>query len=157
VKKLLLRRSRYTVDRAIYGGSVGKHTESISADFDVVLFLNDEKHPFDDVLTEWEQILMMNEGDIQIDEDLIKKTRHSIHFTLKNQQVDVDLLPATNFVPRHLKVSGEDLAKVQNAGVTKVMSPHNYKALSSSLSESQIYFMKKQSEFTHQVQIQVLL
>ncbi|XP_035710794.1 uncharacterized protein LOC118436551 [Folsomia candida] len=62
----------------------------------------------------------------------------------------MDLLPATNFV-HGIKPEGPLLAKKQSDAVLNEMDKSMSHLYSSSLSESQVYFMKEQTSFTHDV------
>jgi len=150
MKTLLLQKSRFRIDRGIYAGSIGKHTEVMSPDFDVVLFVNDQQPPFDEVKDDWEDILLLNDEFLKIDPNSIKQTPISVQF--KMGFIEVDLLPAVNLVPPNQRpnLDGRKLAEVQLQQATGI-TEENANMFSSTLSESQIYFMKDQSEFTHQV------
>ena len=67
----------------------------------------------------------------------------------------MDLLPAANFVTQmtYGTLGTEDLAKRQRQEVEKRMDMNNYSKYSSSLGESQIFFLRQQSEFTHCVRL----
>ncbi|XP_035710694.1 uncharacterized protein LOC118436521 isoform X2 [Folsomia candida] len=146
VRKALQLKSPYEIDRVIYSGSVGKSTGILAPDMDLVVFQNSEMPPFEKVFDEWEDILIMNEG-INLTKDGIKKTSISLQFTFE-EGIEMDLLPATNFV-HGIKPEGPLLAKKQSDAVLSKMDKSNSHFYSSSLSESQVYFMKEQTSFTH--------
>jgi len=91
--------SLWKIDRVKYAGSIGKHTEVMCADFDVVLFLNDKDADFGEVLNEWQSILEDNK-DITILNTQFSKSDICLQFSLVSEtgNVAVDLLPANNFV-----------------------------------------------------------
>ena len=62
-----------------------------AVDYDVVAWVNGKEPPFSDVLDDFEDVLMMQ---FPLEEKDIKKTTHSLQFTLEN--VEFDLLVATN-------------------------------------------------------------
>jgi len=137
-------------------GSIGKHTEIKIPDFDMVCFLNDTSpSQFTEVMEHWEDILLMNDNNasLKIDQGSIQKSGTSFQF--KIGQVDVDLLPAANMVPKDKRLpslGGRKLAEAQLKEVSAViMDEKTSQAYSSSLSESQVYFMKDQSPLAHQV------
>jgi len=138
VKNLLQKKSKYSIDRVIYAGSIGKHTEIMSPDFDVVLFVNNQQPPFNDVLDDWEDILLLHDECLKIDPNSIKKTKISVQFTIGF--IEVDLLPAANLVPPHQRqnLDGRKLAGVQLQKATALMTERNARSYSSSLTESQI-------------------
>lgn len=152
--EVLKKKSRFLVDRVFIGGSVGKHTDVISPDFDCVLFINDELPLFEDVIDDFEDILLLNES-LQIKEGTIKATKSSLAFTLPGG-FTVDLLPAANLVPYHnnnMNVTNADLAEAQRVQVLNRirLNPKNAQIYSSSLAEAQSEFMKTFDGFTHQL------
>jgi len=157
VKSLILSKSEFSVHRYFYAGSSGKHTDILVPDFDVILFLNNELPPFNNVLDEWTTILKREEGQL-IAKGSIKTTKFSVQFEVNTPQgrLEVDVLPAANLVSGHIERPrrGRRLYGLQKCGVQGHINHENQKSLSSSLSESQVQFMKDQSEFTHQVSTQ---
>ncbi len=137
----------------MYAGSIGKSTEITAPDFDLVLFVNDVRPPFEKVLEEWEKILILDKS-LSVDPESVKITEISLQFTLTEEngdKIEVDLLPASNLVEKQKGVGGRELAEDQMDAVLRLMNKNNYLGYSSSLSESQIYFMKDQSPLAHQV------
>jgi hypothetical protein len=137
----------------LYAGSIGKSTEITAPDFDLVLFVNDVRPPFEKVLEEWEKILILDKS-LSVDPESVKITEISLQFTLTEEngdKIEVDLLPASNLVEKQKGVGGRELAEDQMDAVLRLMNKNNYLGYSSSLSESQIYFMKDQSPLAHQV------
>jgi len=126
------------------------------ADFDVVLFLTDKNANFGEVLNEWQRILKDNK-DIRIFKDQFSKSDICLQFCLKSEtgNIAVDLLPAYNFVnKKEVPRSGSRKKKyiaLQAKNCQKIMDKDNHSQYSSSLSESQVEFIKQQNEFTHQV------
>jgi hypothetical protein len=142
----LLDKKNGKVARKIYAGSEGKSTDILSPDFDVVIFLNNKHPPFEDVLDDFENILTLNSSKIK--SESLKQTKISLQFQFENG-MEVDLLPATNFVKEHDK---RDNHIQQSESVKKLtVDPKKARAYSSSLGESQVQFMKERSAFTHQV------
>ena len=62
-----------------------------SVDYDVTAFVNDVTPPFDRVLDDFQDVIMMHFG---LSEEETKTTSRSVGFTLEG--IDFDLLPATN-------------------------------------------------------------
>ena len=65
-------------------------------DCDLAAFLNDVTPPFDKVLDDFQDVILMN---FDVEEDDMEMKPRSVHFKLKG--VDFDLLPATNMVKSH--------------------------------------------------------
>lgn len=147
--RALKAKSKAPIDRVLYAGSIGKSTEIMVPDVDLVVLINGELPKYKDVLSDWEDILLMNES-LKVDPDSIKQTGISLQFKFLDNGIEVDLLPGTNFVSGR-QPGGQRLAQSQQSGAMNNMNPWNYRDFSSSLSESQIGFMKDQSEFAHQV------
>ena len=63
-------------------------------DYDLVAFVNDVSPPFDHVLDDFQDVILMN-----FDVKEVDKNPRSLHFTLEG--VDFDLLPATNLAQSH--------------------------------------------------------
>jgi len=152
VKSLISSKSKFSVNRHFYAGSSGKHTDILIPDFDVILFLNNQLPPFKNVLSDWTTILKQEEGRL-IAKGSIKTTKFSVQFEVNTPQgrLEVDVLPAANLVNIERPPRGRGLYGLQKCGVQGYINYQNQKSLSSSLSESQVQFMKDQSEFTHQV------
>jgi len=146
--------SPWKIDRVRYAGSIGKHTEVMCADFDVVLFLNDKSPNIGEVLKEWEKILE-NQKDIPIVKDRFTRSDICLQFSLESTtgNIAVDLLPAYNFVNRKTFAHSrrKKCIQVQAENVMEIMDKENHSRYSSSLSEFQVGFIKQQNEFTHQV------
>ena len=62
-----------------------------SIDYDVTAFVNGETPPFDDVLVDFENVILAN---FDVKEENMKVTSRSVGFKLDD--IDFDLLPATN-------------------------------------------------------------
>ena len=65
-------------------------------DYDLAAFVNDEVPPFEDVLDDFQDVILKN-FDVK-EEDMNVRSR-SLQFTLEG--VDFDLLPATNLAQSH--------------------------------------------------------
>ena len=65
-------------------------------DYDLVAFVNDVSSPFDDVLDDFQDVILRN---FYVKENDVKVTLRSLQFTLEG--VDFDLLPATNLAQSH--------------------------------------------------------
>jgi len=119
--------------------------------------LNKELPPFNKVLDEWTTILKREEGRL-IARGSIKTTNICVQFEIETPQgrLEVDVLPAANLVSKYIErpPRGRRLYGLQKCGVQGHINDENQQSFSSSLSESQIGFMKDQSEFTHQVRTQ---
>src|SRR5438876_1152752 len=57
--ELVQKKSKFSVDRVYIGGSEGKRTAVITADFDCVVFVNNEKPLFKRVLEDFEEIFTL--------------------------------------------------------------------------------------------------
>jgi len=155
-----MRESRFSIDRCIFAGSFGKHTDILIPDFDVVFFINiinNHHPPFAKVLDEWHGILVNEEGRLIVDGSL-KKTEISLQFEIETEEgrLQVDVLPAANLIPKHIqpRPGGKQLAGMQKSCAQGLINRQNHTSFSSSLCEFQILFMKDQSPFTHQVSTQ---
>ena len=65
-------------------------------DCDLAAFLNDVTPPFNKVLDDFQDVILMN---FDVEEKDMDMNPRSVHFKLKG--VDFDLLPATNMVKGH--------------------------------------------------------
>jgi len=146
--QLLKKSKSFKVDRVKISGSIGKNSAvCVDPDYDLVVFVNDEKPIFKDVLNNFEDILRMADMDIKN----IKVTRFSIQFDVNG--ISFDLLPATNFVTQYPQPGGPTLAQIQADGAMRFIKKNpgvGYK-YGSSVCELQIEFLKNQSTFVHQV------
>jgi len=152
VEELLKKEPKYSIARIAHAGSLGKGTEIMAPDFDVVVFLNNEYPPFKaELLKEWATLLANNDKQLV----LMKTEDTSLKFKFTGSGVKVDLLPATNFVSGVQQgVGGREKALLQRDGALKhianqATAVQNWYA--GSLSESQVEFMKEQSAFTHEL------
>jgi len=148
VKSLILSKSKVSVDRYIYAGSSGKHTDILIPDFDVILFLNNQLPPFSNVLHEWTTILKQEEGRL-IAEGSIKTLAFSLKLKLPLEDWKLMYFLISKHITRPRR--GKRLYGLQKCGVQGHINDQNQQSFSSSSSESQIGFMKDHSEFTHQV------
>jgi len=130
-----------------------KSTDMIRAKLDTVMFLNKDHPPVSAA-----QILKNYRYDLSfLGDNSINKTSTSIQFVVNDfcgRCRKVNLIPAKNFVPESQQsgtLSGEELAELQRSGVKVNVNGEKYQSLSSSLIESRIEFMKKQSELSQQV------
>jgi len=85
----------------------------------------------------------------------IKTTTICVQFEFETLQgrLKVNVLPAANLISGRIQrpPQGRRLYGLQKSGVQGPITHENQQSFSSSLSESQIGFMKDQNEFTHQV------
>lgn len=131
-------------------GSTGKKTTIIDSDMDIVLFINDERPPFKDVLDDFENILIIKE-DNSLKIRNIKATPFSIHF--KAMSFEFDFLPAANFT-KGLQLDGDLLIDIQQEKVLEKIKEHpkeNCYMYSNSLADAAIRFMKQQSGFVNEI------
>jgi len=152
VIELLQRKSRFPPARFCKAGSVGKATAIPGYDNDFVAFINGQEPPFESVLDDYEDILMLTNRPKIVN---LKKTIHSLQFQANG--IDIDLLPAQNFVSGFLNLGGDALAKKQaNLALEQIQEKYkvnrgtiyNY---SSSLAEAHVMYMKRQSGFIHEL------
>jgi hypothetical protein len=143
---LLQKKSRYRLDRCRLTGGVGKKTSNlITFDFDCTIYVNDVDPPFEKLLDEWDDILILNFRDIIIEKKL---TSRSIQF--KIEEFEFDILPAPNYAGPSNDISQQatsiwKIIKNQYPLEGKKISD----AYSSGLSELALQFIKKQSAFIH--------
>ena len=69
-----------------------------SIDYDVTAFVNGETPPFDDVLDDFQNVILAN---FDVKEENMKVTARSVGFVLDD--IDFDLLPATNLANRDVE------------------------------------------------------
>ncbi|XP_055298389.1 2'-5'-oligoadenylate synthase 2-like [Sitodiplosis mosellana] len=146
--KLLQTKSKFDIDRVCIAGSTGKKLTIIGSDIDCVLFINDERPKFEDVLDDFEDILTMT--DSFNDKDM-KKTPYSIQF--KAFGLKFDVLPAANFT-KGLQLQGDSLINTQQQRVLAHIKqdPKKYGYMySSSLAEAAVRFMKRQDGFVNEM------
>ncbi|KAG4067990.1 hypothetical protein HA402_010676 [Bradysia odoriphaga] len=129
---------KYSVAEPYFGGSFGKKTYTINPDLDLVIVVNNvDNPPYEDVLEQFEDILLQNERKLEISSGSIKrKSKFSLQF-LFNNGMDVDLLPATKKTPEQVYTILEQ-------------KPDMFYSYSSSLVKKQIDFMTSHdSSFVH--------
>jgi len=108
-------------------------------------------------LDEWERLLMADEYvKQQIVGGKFARSDICLQLTLRSDtgNIALDLLPAFNFVKRKLyprRIRRNKLITIQAETVKGLMNKDNHSQYSSSLSESQVGFIKQQHEFAHQV------
>ncbi|XP_055298394.1 uncharacterized protein LOC129566463 [Sitodiplosis mosellana] len=146
--KLLQTKSKFDVGRVCIAGSIGKKITIIGSDIDCVLFINDERPMFGDVLDDFENILTMTDSFNIRD---VHKTKHSIQF--KALGFEFDILPAANFT-NGLQLQGDALINTQQQRVLAYIKkdPKKYGYMySSSLTDAVIRFMKRQDGFVNEM------
>lgn len=135
------------VDRQYINGSKGKKTTIFDFDIDMVLLINDEEPPFDDVLEKFEMLIRESEYFSKMRN--FKKSDISIQFTI--DQFDFDVLPAPNFLTRD---SDRDDARKRQQQQRRTLDrikrdPVRYGCMySGGLAEASIDFMRRQDDFT---------
>ena len=83
-----------------------------SIDYDVTAFVNGETPPFDDVLDDFQNVILAN---FDVKEENMKVTSRSVGFKLDD--IDFDLLPATNLANRDVEglcFLVEFISKIEN-------------------------------------------
>lgn len=150
IKQILQVRSRYKIDRMCVAGSAGKKTEIFSSDIDCVLFINDVRPPYNDLLKEFNFILKAAKlRNVKI--TAIKTTRYSLQF--KAGEFEYDFLPAPNFV-RARDGKRHDGRKMQYRKTLEYMArdPEKYKYVyGAALAEATVDFMKTRSGFANEM------
>jgi hypothetical protein len=151
IVRTLHKNRKYKIDRAEILGSVGKGTViNTHLDFDCVVYLNPnhgEPPPQGDIFDMFEDCLTMAENiDAKIQQSHSKSDKRvALQATIDG--FDFDIVPAVNY--------SQDPEKQRRIALEKIQSlPHPVKdgyRYSSSLSETQVDFVKKQSQFTHQL------
>jgi len=143
---LLQKKSRYRLDRCRLTGGVGKKTSIfIKFDFDCTIYVNDVDPPFEKLLDEWDDILILNLSNFNGQTNV---TKRSIQF--KIEEFEFDILPAPNY-------AGPNNDIKQQASIIWKRIENQYPlegkkisdAYSSGLSELALQFIKKQSAFVH--------
>jgi len=141
----VLKKHYSNIDRIVHAGSLGKGTEVLAPDVDVVVFLNKEEAPFEKVLEEWMTLLGDKQHGLNIEK--MKKTNISLQFGFADSGVKVDLLPATNFAK-----GAEQQKEAALKDIEKKNTRAEFQSLyAGSLSEAQVAFMNAQSSFTHEL------
>jgi hypothetical protein len=139
----------FSFDRFRIVGSVGKKTLAVCVDpdFDLVVFVNEEKPYFERVLAGIELVLTTSDLEVKG----IEKTRHSVQFTVNG--ISFDLLPAANFVTQYPKPRDPELGKIQWQKTMEFIrrNPSQGYKYGSSVCEIASQFMKDQSSFVHDV------
>jgi hypothetical protein len=138
----------FSFDRFRIVGSVGKKTAvCVDPDFDLVVFVNEEKPYFERVLSGIEHVLTTSDLEIKG----IEKSRHSVQFTVNGSSFD--LLPAANFVTQYPKPGDPELGKIQWQKTMAYIrrNPSQGYKYGSTVCEIATQFMKDQSSFVHDV------
>ncbi len=142
--------SEHSIDRLLIAGSFGKRTNISQSDADCVVFINDQKPPFDQITKEFYEICNKPEVRNLFNSFSIKMNRNSIN--LKINGLEMDVVPATNFV-KDLK-KHQSLPHVQQREVLEYIkrnpTEYSYK-FSSSLAEATVYFMKTRVGFANEI------
>lgn len=145
---VLKQKSKFDVGRVCIAGSAGKKTTIIDSDIDCVLFINNELPLFEEVLKDWEDILTMTDSFNVRD---VRTTKYSIQF--KALKFDFDILPAVNFTV-DIQAGGDTQIDIQRqrvlAHIEKDPKKYGY-SYSSSLADSSVRFMNRQSGFVHEM------
>ncbi|XP_055298386.1 2'-5'-oligoadenylate synthase 1A-like [Sitodiplosis mosellana] len=146
--ELLQTKSKFDIGRVCIAGSIGKKLTIIGSDIDFVLFINDERPMFGDVLEDFDNILTMTDSfnirDVHV-------TKYSIQF--KALGFEFDVLPAANFT-KGLQLQGDTLIDIQQQRVLEhiAQDPKKYGYMySSSLAEAAVRFMKQQDGFVNEM------
>ena len=140
--------SRYSIDRCVLLGGAGKKTSTcIKVDFDCVVYVNNCRFPFDNIIDDIENILLKN---FEIEEKDIKKTRHGVKVSIED--VDFDILIAENCLgPIQRPVATNQarglLEKVKQSSNPGRMAQDN----SAGFSESAVEFVRQKSSFCHKL------
>ncbi|CAL8144606.1 unnamed protein product [Orchesella dallaii] len=132
----LKQKSIYPINRAYFGGSVGKKTDVIEPDLDIVVFCNNVEPPLTKILDDFEDILILNGDVLQIKPGPIKKTECSLSFLFRNG-IKVDLLPAANV---------SDVEEIRRKIKNNLKNAYYYNP---SFVEKQVAFILSQDVFTH--------
>src|SRR4051812_33175190 len=96
--RTLTANSKYAIDRYRYAGSVGKHTEIMCPDYDVVVFINEIQPPFDKVLEDFEDVLILHGEGLKVDGNSFKKTDIGLQFQFLSSGIEIDLMIGVNYV-----------------------------------------------------------
>lgn len=150
-----LHKTGYKMGRIKAGGSYGKDTGiSTKMDLDIAFFLNEFEPPFDDDCLLAIKIVLAHELDIHLDN--IKQFECSFRFRIScdffDEEVQVDLLPAANYVldSQHCK---DTCAEQHRRTLEKLKAEPfpNRRLFRSSYTEAAVQFVKSQSENTRQL------
>jgi hypothetical protein len=144
VFRALQQSKKYKIDRPSIMGSIKKKTSLRNdADFDLVIYVNNIDLPFDDVLENFEDILEMNESFNFISET--EKRKNAIKAIING--VKFDICAAINFDQNPNKQRQKVLEIIRRSPQP---SKNSYK-YSTSLTETQVEFVKMQSPFAHKL------
>lgn len=139
--ELFKQRSNFRIDRVGVFGSIEKKTSiKVDFDFDCVIFVNDVLPPYEDIIDDFENVLILYGNRKMWD---ISTTSNSIRVIIDN--IKFDVVPATNFSHDIVKQREQAMNKIRNL---ENPSRQGYK-YSSSMAETQVEFIRNQSEFAH--------
>jgi hypothetical protein len=141
---------KYRLARLRPVGGVAKATSVwYKVDYDCVVYINDESPPFTDVISDFQDIILMN---FNLEEDDFKVCPRCLQFTIDG--IDFDLLPTTNMVPLK-NMSGDTVTTQHRLMLEKIKgSPDLRRAAtdnSAGLTEAAVEFVKRQTAFVHKV------
>lgn len=148
VFRALRNNKKFAIDRARCLGSVGKGTViNTHLDFDCVVYLNKihGEPPFPEIFQVFETALDLAENiDVEIHEN---RSKRAVALQATIDGFDFDIVPAVNY--------SQDPDEQRNMALAQIMRLKNpsidgYK-FSSSLSETQVDFIKNQSQFAHRL------
>ncbi|KAG4079675.1 hypothetical protein HA402_009061 [Bradysia odoriphaga] len=147
--KLLQDKSRFKIGQVCIAGSGGKRTTIFSSDVDCVLFINEMRPPFKEVLNDFYEILTLTDS---FNIRNVRTTQYTIQFTANG--FDFDIQPAANFFAHCHNETGEHLSNEQQRRTLDIIKadPAKYGyPYSGSLAKATVQFMKEQNAFTHEM------
>jgi len=153
VVKIVMENSPWEMNRVKFGGSVGTHTEVMTCEIDVVIFLNGDDIDFDSVLSSWRTKLLEATVISIVGSEIVQTSTH-IQFVLEIEEglVPVKMYPAYNMVKTMAKetrwrVKPSKVVTIQAENIKQLMTKSNRLKYKSSLFELTSGFFRNQEQF----------